>query len=119
MMRSTALTKPEKVIGFLGLIALLMVALLAGGSLLFNVAMPLLGRVWRDMTPDGKLALVEGCIAYGLSGPFLVFGWAGAKRLRDALGIALFAIVIMPCFVLGYSEVSQMWQAIFRAAIGW
>ena len=114
-----AVTKPEKLIGVLGLIGLLSVALLAGGSLLFDLALPLLGRVWRNMTPDGKLALVEGCILYGLAGPFLVYAWTGAKRLRDALAIAVIAVVIMPCFVLGYSEVSELWRSLFRAAIAW
>jgi hypothetical protein len=98
---------------------LLVAALGAGAFLLFDSALPLLGRAWRGMRPDEKRALVEACIAYAAAGALLLYGWARAKRLRDVLAIAVVAAIIMPGFALGYSQVSNVWRSLFRAMLGW
>ena len=117
--RSPAVATHEKAFGVLALVVLLVGTLGAGALLLFDFALPLLGRAWRTTPPDAKQELVEACVLFGVIGAVLFRGWGSANRPRHLLAMAITAAIIMPCFVLGYAQVSDVWRSIFRVLLGW
>ena len=116
---STPLTCREKAIGVAGMAVLLIAIVGAGALLLFDFALPVLGRAWRAIRPDEQLALTEACTAYAAVGAVLLFGWIGAKRLRNVVMMAVAAAIIMPAFALGYLQVSNVWRTLFRLVLSW
>ena len=117
--RSPAVATHEKAFGILALVVLLVGTLGAGSLLLFDFALPLLGRAWRTMPPDVKQELVEACVLFGMVGAVLLCSWGRRKGRAISLAMAATAAIIMPAFALGYSEVSNVWRSIFRAVLGW
>ena len=117
--RSPTVAAHEKAIGVLAATVLLVGALGAGALLLFDFALPLLGRAWRSMPPYVKQELIEACVLFGVIGAVLLCSWGRANRPRHLLAMAVTAAIIMPCFVLGYTQVSDVWRSIFRVLLGW
>jgi hypothetical protein len=115
--RDASLAKHEKAFGILTLTLLLIGTISAGALLLFDFALPLLGRVWRTTPLNTKQELVEACVLFGAMGTVLFCGWARAKRPRDLAAMAITIAIIMPAFALGYSQVSDLWRSILRVML--